>query len=111
MDGSRCISYLTIELKKSLPEEFAGKMENWAFGCDICQSVCPWNRFANPHSEEKFLPSSELLSLTRNEWLTLDSYAFERIFEGSAVKRTGLEGIRRNIAFLEHGSHESGNGE
>lgn len=111
MDGSRCISYLTIELKKSLPEEFAGKMENWAFGCDICQSVCPWNRFANPHSEEKFLPASELLSLSQKEWLTLDSYAFERIFEGSAVKRTGLEGIRRNIAFLEQGNHESGSGE
>ncbi|MCE2788352.1 MAG: tRNA epoxyqueuosine(34) reductase QueG [Saprospiraceae bacterium] len=108
MDGSRCISYLTIELKKNLPEEFAEKMENWAFGCDICQSVCPWNRFSVPHSEEKFLPSSELLSLSKKEWLTLDQNAFERIFEGSAVKRTGLEGIRRNVAFLQHSADKSG---
>ena len=68
IDGSKCISYLTIELKDNIPSEFQGKMDNWAFGCDICQTVCPWNRFATPHNEPSFNPHSELLQLTKNEW-------------------------------------------
>lgn len=101
MDGSKCISYLTIELKNEIPQEFKGKMENWIFGCDICQQVCPWNRFSEPHSEPQFLPSGEWLHMTREEWSDLTEDAFTRLFEGSAVKRAKYEGLKRNIRFLE----------
>ena len=102
MDGSKCISYLTIELKDSIPSEFKGKMENWAFGCDICQTVCPWNRFATPHQEPAFSPQSELLSLTKSEWEEMTSEVFNKVFKGSAVKRTKFEGLKRNVKFLSH---------
>lgn len=101
MDGSKCISYLTIELKNEIPQEFKGKMENWMFGCDICQQVCPWNRFSEPHSEPQFLPSGEWLHMTREEWSDLTEDAFTRLFEGSAMKRAKYEGLKRNIRFLE----------
>ncbi len=101
MDGSKCISYLTIELKNEIPQEFKGKMENWIFGCDICQQVCPWNRFSEPHSEPQFLPSGEWLHMTQEEWSDLTEDAFTRLFEGSAVKRAKYEGLKRNIRFLE----------
>ncbi|MCB0771178.1 MAG: tRNA epoxyqueuosine(34) reductase QueG [Flavobacteriales bacterium] len=100
VDGSRCISYLTIELKESIPEEFAGKMENWAFGCDICQQVCPWNRFSTLHTEPEFDPRPELLALTKDEWYGMTEVLFDRLFEGSAVKRTKYEGLQRNVRFL-----------
>lgn len=102
MDGSRCISYLTIELKNQLPEEFKEKMDNWAFGCDICQDVCPWNRFSSPHEEELFHPKPALLAMTKEEWLEMDNVLFDRLFEGSAVKRTGFTGLKRNIAFVQN---------
>lgn len=102
IDGSKCISYLTIELKDSIPSEFKGKMENWAFGCDICQTVCPWNRFATPHQEPAFSPQSELLSLTKSEWEEMTSEVFNKVFKGSAVKRTKFEGLKRNVKFLSH---------
>jgi epoxyqueuosine reductase len=101
MDGSRCISYLTIEHKEAIPEEFRGKMEDWMYGCDICQDVCPWNRFSEPHSEADFLPKDEVMKMTRGDWETLDEEAFDRLFFGSAVKRTGYEGLRRNISFVK----------
>jgi epoxyqueuosine reductase len=100
MDGSKCISYLTIELKGQIPEEFSGKMDNWMFGCDICQEVCPWNRFSTPHSEPQFEPKGKLLEMTAKEWAKLDEETFNELFEGSAVKRTGYEGLKRNIRFL-----------
>ena len=100
VDGSRCISYLTIELKDAIPQEFAGRMEGWAFGCDICQQVCPWNRFSTPHSEPEFTPKHELLSLTKEEWHGMTEVVFDRIFEGSAVKRTKFNGLERNARFL-----------
>jgi epoxyqueuosine reductase len=100
MDGSKCISYLTIELKSSIPEEFKGKMNNWMFGCDICQQVCPWNRFSTPHSETSFLPSNELLTIKKDEWLAISEPVFDMLFKGSAVKRTKFEGLKRNIEFL-----------
>ena len=103
VDGSRCISYLTIELKDAIPQEFAGRMEGWAFGCDICQQVCPWNRFSTPHQEPEFSPKPELLDLTASEWKGMTEMVFDRLFEGSAVKRTKYAGLMRNVRFLEAG--------
>jgi len=100
IDGSKCISYLTIELKESIPTGFKGQMDNWAFGCDVCQTVCPWNRFAKPHSEPAFEPHEELLNLTKSEWQEMTSVIFNKVFKNSAVKRTKFEGLKRNIKFL-----------
>ena len=101
IDASRCISYLTIENREDrIPEEFRGLMHNRAFGCDICQDVCPWNNNAHPHSEPWLEPRPGLLEMTRKEWLGLDEVKFNRLFEGSAVKRTKFTGLRRNIDFL-----------
>ncbi len=100
VDGSRCISHLTIELKGAIPEEFAGKMAGWAFGCDICQQVCPWNRFATPHAEPEFTPKAEVMGLTAEEWHGMTEVIFDHLFEGSAVKRAKYAGLRRNLDFL-----------
>jgi len=100
VDGSRCISYLTIELKDAIPAEFAGKMEGWAFGCDVCQQVCPWNRFATPHHEPEFEPKPELMALSSDEWHGMTEVVYDRLFHGSAVKRTRFEGLRRTLRFL-----------
>ena len=100
VDGSRCISYLTIELKEAIPEEFAGKMEGWAFGCDICQEVCPWNRFATPHDEPEFEPRPGLMDLSADEWHGMTEVVFDRLFEGSAVKRAKYGGLMRNLRIL-----------
>ena len=100
IDGSKCISYVTIELKNEIPTDFQGKMDNWAFGCDVCQTVCPWNRFATPHSEPAFNPPAELLSLSKNEWEEMTQEVFSVIFKNSAIKRTKYEGLKRNIKFL-----------
>jgi epoxyqueuosine reductase len=100
VDGSKCISYLTIELKNEIPSEFKGKMENWMFGCDICQDVCPWNRFATPHNEPSFTPTLELLSLNEKELIEMTDEVFKQVFKGSAVKRTKFTGLKRNIDFL-----------
>ena len=100
VDGSRCISYLTIELKGAIPEEFSGKLENWAFGCDICQQVCPWNRFSSAHNEPEFIPRPELLQLSKDDWHGMTEVVFEKLFEGSAVKRTKFQGLERNLRFL-----------
>ena len=98
VDGSRCISYLTIELKESIPQEFAGQMEDWVFGCDICQDVCPWNRFAKPHREPTFLPHPELKEFTKQDWEEITRETFQKVFQKSAVKRTKFEGLVRNVA-------------
>jgi epoxyqueuosine reductase len=100
VDGSRCISHLTIELKEAIPAEFSGKMDGWAFGCDICQQVCPWNRFSTPHREPEFQPKTELMGLSADEWHGMTEVVFERLFEGSAVKRTKYTGLKRNLQFL-----------
>ena len=100
IDGSKCISYVTIELKNEIPTDFHGKMDNWAFGCDVCQTVCPWNRFATPHSEPAFNPPDELLSLSKNQWEEMTQEVFSVIFKNSAIKRTKFEGLKRNIKFL-----------
>ena len=101
VDGSKCISYLTIELKDQiLPNEFKGKMDSWMFGCDICQDVCPWNRFASAHNEPQFNPHPDLLKLTKKEWNELSEETYQNLFRKSAVKRTKFSGLKRNISFL-----------
>jgi epoxyqueuosine reductase len=101
VDGSKCISYLTIELKDELlPNEFKGKMDNWMFGCDICQDVCPWNRFSKITQEQRFKPNPLLLELKSNDWKELNEEVFNQLFKHSAVKRTKFTGLQRNIKFL-----------
>ena len=100
VDGSKCISYFTIELKDEIPTDFKGKFEDWMFGCDICQDVCPWNRFSKAHSEPLFNPHPELLSMTKKDWEEITEDVFKEIFKKSAVKRTKFEGLKRNIEFL-----------
>ena len=99
VDGSRCISYLTIELKNNIPSAFKGQMDDWVFGCDTCQDVCPWNRFSIAHQEEKFSPSQALRSMSSNDWVDLSQEVFNDLFTSSPVKRTGYEGLVRNIKF------------
>lgn len=101
VDGSRCISYLTIELKSELPQEFKGKMDNWMFGCDICQDVCPWNKFSVIHSEPAFNPHPELLGLNQSDLQDITEDVFQKVFKNSAVKRTKFSGLKRNIDFLK----------
>lgn len=101
VDGSRCISYFTIELKEEIPKTVKGKFENWIFGCDICQDVCPWNRFAQPHSEPEFNPHPDLKEMKKKDWEELTEETFGRIFQKSAVKRTKMKGLKRNIDFLK----------
>jgi epoxyqueuosine reductase len=103
LDASKCISYLTIELREAIPTDFQGKMDNWMFGCDVCQEVCPWNRFAHRHEEPAFEPHPELLNMTRRDWLELTEAVFGRVFKKSAVKRAKYAGLQRNIRFLDEG--------
>jgi len=100
VDGSKCISYFTIELKNEFPKEVKGKFDNWMFGCDICQDVCPWNKFAKPHQEKLFDPSTALLSMNKKEWEEITAETFQVLFKNSAVKRTKFEGLKRNINWL-----------
>lgn len=101
VDGSKCISHFTIELKDAIPQEVKGKFDNWAFGCDVCQDVCPWNRFSTPHQEPEFEPSPELMNLTKNDWHEITEVVFNRLFEKSAVQRTQFSGLQRNLQFLK----------
>ena len=101
VDGSKCISYFTIELKENIPQEMKGKFDDWAFGCDICQDICPWNKFSKPHSEPLFNPNPELLSMSKKDWNEITSETFNTVFKNSAVKRTKFEGLKRNILFLK----------
>jgi epoxyqueuosine reductase len=101
VDGSRCISYLTIELKNELPSEFKGKIDNWMFGCDVCQDVCPWNKFSVLNSEPLFNPHDQLLELSLRDWQEITDDTFKRVFSNSAVKRTKFSGLKRNIEFLK----------
>jgi epoxyqueuosine reductase len=101
VDGSKCISYYTIELKENIPLEMRGKFDEWMFGCDTCQDVCPWNRFSKPHSEPLFSPNSELLSFSKKDWNEITEETFKVVFKNSPIKRTKFEGLKRNIAFLK----------
>ena len=101
IDASKCISYLTIELKDQLiPNEFEGKMDNWLFGCDVCQDVCPWNRFSMPHTEQAFIAHKEILNLSSQEWEAIEENTFNTLFKHSPLKRSKWKGLQRNIQFL-----------
>ncbi|MBK6444961.1 MAG: tRNA epoxyqueuosine(34) reductase QueG [Bacteroidetes bacterium] len=100
VDGSKCISYFTIELKEEIPVSVAGQFKNWAFGCDICQDVCPWNRFSAPHREKQFEPSETLMGMSKKDWEEITAEVFQKVFHDSAVQRTGFDGLKRNLKFL-----------
>lgn len=100
VDGSKCISYFTIELKENTPPEMKNKFQDWAFGCDICQDVCPWNRFSKPHNEPHFNPNQEMLDLSRKDWEEMTEEVFKKLFKDSPLQRTGFKGMQRNIDFL-----------
>jgi epoxyqueuosine reductase len=102
VDGSKCISYFTIELKEKMPNEMKGKFSDWAFGCDICQDVCPWNRFSKAHNEPLFNPSPEIISFSKKDWTEITEETFKIVFKNSPLKRTKFEGLKRNIDFLRH---------
>ncbi|MCC9063151.1 tRNA epoxyqueuosine(34) reductase QueG [Flavobacterium piscisymbiosum] len=101
VDGSKCISYYTIELKENIPYEMKGKFDEWMFGCDTCQDVCPWNRFSKPHSEPLFNPNPELLSFSKKDWIEITEETFRAVFKNSPIKRTKFDGLKRNVRFLE----------
>lgn len=101
VDGSKCISYFTIELKENIPSEFKGQFDYWMFGCDVCQDVCPWNRFSKSHNEPLFNPHPELLEMTKKDWEEITEDTFKKVFQKSAVKRTKYSGLVRNIRFLK----------
>jgi epoxyqueuosine reductase len=103
VNGSKCISYFTIELKDSIPLAMKGQFENWAFGCDICQDVCPWNRFAKPHTEPAFNPHPRMLDMSARDWHELTEEVFMKVFQKSAVKRSKFSGLKRNLSFLRQG--------
>ncbi len=103
VDGSKCISYLTIELKKEIPESYRSKLDDWIFGCDVCQDVCPWNRFSQSHQESRFKPNERLQSMSKREWLEMTNDVFSTLANKSPLKRPGLETIQRS-ARLAHGS-------
>ena len=101
VDGSKCISYFTIELKEQIPEEVKGQFDDWVFGCDVCQDVCPWNRFSKSHSEPLFNPHPDLLNFSKKDWEEITQEVFSEVFRKSAVKRTKYAGITRNIKFVK----------
>lgn len=101
VDGSKCISYFTIELKDNLPQEMKGKFDDWIFGCDVCQDVCPWNRFSKPHNELLLKPNESILNFSKKEWEEITQDTFNKVFKNSAVKRTKLDGFKRNVAFIK----------
>jgi epoxyqueuosine reductase len=101
VDGSKCISYFTIELKEAIPKEVKGKFEDWIFGCDICQDVCPWNRFSKPHGQPLFNPHPDIVEMTKTDWVELTEDVFKKVFKNSPVKRAKFSGLKRNIDFLK----------
>ncbi len=101
VNGSKCISYFTIELKENIPQEMKGKFVDWAFGCDICQDVCPWNKFSKPHSEPLFATNLEVLEMSKKDWIEISEEVFNSVFKNSSLKRTKFEGLKRNIEFLK----------
>ena len=101
VDGSKCISYFTIELKNEIPSSVSGQFDDWMFGCDVCQDVCPWNRFSKAHKEPLFDPHPDVLSNSKKDWEEITKEVFSEIFKKSPLKRTKFEGLRRNIEFLK----------
>jgi epoxyqueuosine reductase len=101
VDGSKCISYFTIELKENIPQEMKGKFDEWAFGCDVCQDVCPWNKFSKAHSEPLFDTNPALLSMSKKDWIEITEETFKAVFKNSPLKRAKFQGLKRNIDFLQ----------
>lgn len=101
VNGSKCISYFTIELQNQIPKEMKGKLDDWMYGCDVCQDVCPWNRFSKPHNEPLFEPRANLLELTKSDWNALNKEIYNKVFKKSAVKRIKFEGLVKNIEFIK----------
>ena len=101
VDGSKCISYFTIELKDNIPNDYKGKFDNWVFGCDICQDVFPWNKFSKAHSEPLFDPKSEFVDMSKDEWYEITEETFNKVFDNSALKRAGYNGLKRNLNFIK----------
>ncbi|WP_025666856.1 tRNA epoxyqueuosine(34) reductase QueG [Aquimarina megaterium] len=101
VDGSKCISYFTIELKEEIPNSYKNQFDDWMFGCDVCQDVCPWNRFSKPHNEPLFNPKPGLLEMSKKDWEEITQEVFSKVFQKSAVKRTKFSGLQRNISFLK----------
>ncbi|HZB15212.1 MAG TPA: 4Fe-4S double cluster binding domain-containing protein, partial [Chryseolinea sp.] len=104
VDGSKCISYFTIELKEEIPADVQGKFGNWIFGCDICQDVCPWNSFSRPHTEQRFDPGETLEGFSKQDWREITDEVFTKVFGRSAIRRSRLDGLKRNIAFVDLGT-------
>ncbi|MFN0187664.1 MAG: tRNA epoxyqueuosine(34) reductase QueG [Bacteroidia bacterium] len=102
VDGSKCISYFTIELKEAIPKSYESKMDGWAFGCDVCQDVCPWNKFSKPHQEEKLKPIDGLMNLNQKDWLEITEDVFKVIAKESPLLRPGLEKIKNTIVSTLH---------
>ncbi|MFY8019918.1 MAG: tRNA epoxyqueuosine(34) reductase QueG [Bacteroidia bacterium] len=100
VDGSKCISYFTIELKEAIPEDMKGKFDNWIFGCDVCMDVCPWNRFAQTHQEKRFQIKPIIESYTKNDWIDLTEEVFKKAFKDSPISRSKYNGFKRNIDFI-----------
>jgi epoxyqueuosine reductase len=100
VDGSKCISYFTIELKNEIPQSMKGSFDNWIFGCDICQDVCPWNRFSTPHQMNEFEINPTIQKMNNEEWEAIEEESFKVIFKNSPIKRTKLKGLKRNITFI-----------
>ena len=101
VDGSKCISYFTIELKDQLPNNLKNSFDDWMFGCDVCQDVCPWNKFSKPHNEPLFNTNPDLLNFSKKDWEEITEDVFKKVFQKSAVKRTKFKGLQRNIDFLK----------
>ncbi|HOW30818.1 MAG TPA: tRNA epoxyqueuosine(34) reductase QueG [Bacteroidales bacterium] len=107
VDANRCISFLTIENKNEIPEKYRGRFDNWIFGCDICQDVCPWNRYSHPNSIAEFMPSAELAAMKADDWTNLSEEKYRLLFKSSAVKRCKFDGLKRNIDFVNaHSTHD-----
>lgn len=100
VDGSKCISYFTIELKEGIPASMKSDFQDWIFGCDICQDVCPWNRFSTPHQEPRLEAKSAFLEMERGDWEDLSEEVFKELFHYSAIKRTKITGLQRNIQYI-----------
>ena len=101
VNGSKCISYFTIELKENIPTEMQGKFNDWAFGCDVCQDVCPWNKFSKPHQEPLFDANPQILEMSKKDWLEITDETFKIVFDKSPILRTKFNGLNRNLKFLE----------
>lgn len=100
VDGSKCISYFTIELKDNIPTDYKSKFDNWMFGCDVCQDVCPWNRFSKPHHDNTLIANDSLLEMNQKDWEEITADVFEKVFKDSPLQRTGYDGIKRNLNFI-----------